>query len=212
MRTVLRHCFGLQSGSIYVGDFEGNEALAQYVGHLERLPDGTIPFAPGDLPLIKTHERPDPGDLSPAIYVVRDGRAASMSFWSYDGRGVSLDRIVTGRVRQGSTRIGTWSNHILSWQPWSRPNTILVKYEDLVAHLPGVVDRLSRFLGRQPIADRIPPREDIAAVDGRWVRSENRWEDSFPPDLLELFKQHNGVMMQRMGYGNEWGSLQVRPS
>ena len=72
VRTVLFHCFGRKSGSVYSNDFHGNKKLERYVGHIERRSDF------GAIPLIKTHNLPDPADQSPVIYVVKDGSAARL--------------------------------------------------------------------------------------------------------------------------------------
>ena len=66
--------------------------------------------------------------------------------------------------------------------------------------LAGVVQHLSQFLNRKPIRDKIPPRDDIAAVDGRWVRSGSHRDRSFPAEFVDLFRQHHGAMMERLGY------------
>jgi hypothetical protein len=194
MRTVLNHCFGLQSASIYPDDLGGNRPLERYVGHVTPGADGKAHFADDAVVLVKTHEIVHPADKRAAIYVVRDGRAACLSIWHYYGKATPLEQIVTGDVR-----MGTWSDHIQAWRPWERPNTLLVKYEDMIDNLPRVVEQLAAFLKCTPIADRIPPREEIADVDGRWVRSGRR-EDSFPPEHLELFRRFNGAMMQKLGY------------
>jgi hypothetical protein len=198
MRTVLYHCFGLKSGSLYPNDLGGNKALENYVGHIEHSRDGRIYFPTGSIPLIKTHEVPS--DANPAIYVVRDGRAACLSVWNFYGQKISMQDIITGPVRVGSWQFGNWSSHLLAWRPWERPNTLLVRYEDLVGNLSAVVPCLSRFLCRAPLTDRIPSRTDIAAVDGRWVRGDREGADGFPPELQDLFRQYHGAMMQQMGY------------
>ena len=84
LRTILWHCFGLRSASIYRNDLGGRKALEDYVGYISTdLMAG--PHFPADgLPLVKTHEYPQ--SPAPAIYVVRDGRAASISLWNFYNR------------------------------------------------------------------------------------------------------------------------------
>ncbi len=247
MRTVLHHCFGLLSGSIYKGDLGGNRRLEQYVGHIEHHQDGKIYFPQGNLPLIKTHELPHLSDAiyvarsvsnatgfpstivarrapiaeffirvlsgnavmrsgksSPAIYVVRNGRAATLSIWQFYGKSIPIERIIAGQLRLSKwhRHLGTWSDHLLAWKPWERPNTILIRYEDITDNLIEVIDRLARFLKREPIANRIPPRDDIADVDGRWVRKERQRKEAFPTEFMERFQQYNGPMMKRLGYSD----------
>jgi hypothetical protein len=198
VRTVLFHCFGLKSGSVHSNDFGGNKKLEQYVGHIEQDSDG-LHFPIDAIPLIKTHKLPDPADQSPVIYVVRDGRAACLSLYYFRKKRVPLAEIITGQARF-RWHLAKWSDHIAAWNPWERPNTVLIRYEDLTDALPSVVQRLSQFLNRKPIGDRIPPRDEIAAVDGRWVRSGSHRDESFPAELVDLFRQHHGAMMERLGY------------
>ena len=105
LRMVLLNCFGLKTGSIYPADLGRNQALERFVGHIEHDAFGDIAFPQGNLPLLKTHELPR--DDLPAIYIVRDGRAAARI---PDGRfspahgGVRLDGLeqrggVLGRER-----------------------------------------------------------------------------------------------------------------
>src|SRR5262245_16277300 len=196
VRTVLFHCFGLKSGSMHPNDFHGNKELERYVGHIERHTD----FPIGAISLIKTHELPKPADQGPVIYLVRDGRAACLSLYYFCNKRIPLAEIIAGQARLGQWHLAKWSDHIVAWNPWERPNTVIIRYEDLTDALPGVVDRLSQFLNRKPITDRIPPRDDIAAVDGRWVRSVSQRDASFPAELVDLFRQHHGTMMERLGY------------
>jgi hypothetical protein len=198
MRTVLNHCFGLQSGSVYSNDLGGNKRLERYVGHVEPHGYGNFRFPPGSIPLLKTHELPV--DSTPAIYVVRDGRAACMSVWRFYHKSIPMAQIIPGPVRVGSWQFGNWSDHLMAWKPWQRPKTLLVKYEDLCDDLPSVVQRVGQFLNRKPIKYKIPPRRDIAAVDGRWVREGRIQPESLSPEHLDLFKQYHGPMMERLGY------------
>ena len=193
LRTILWHCFGLRSASVYRNDLGGRKALEDYVGHIEYGPDGRIHFPADGLPLVKTHEYPQ--SPAPAIYIVRDGRAASISLWNFYDRSLSLEDTIHGRHR-----FGTWADHIRAWSPETRPNTLLLKYEDIVDDLPANLDRLGAFLKREIRKKKIPPRNRIAGVDGRWVRKKSNWRDEFPDRLLERYIEENGEMLERLGY------------
>lgn len=193
LRTILWHCFGLKSGSVYPHDLGGRTALERYVGHIERSPDGQIRFPPGAPHLVKTHE--PPRDRGRAIYVVRDARAASVSLWRFYGKALPLEAVIEGRHR-----FGTWSAHLRAWQPWQRPGTLLLRYEELAGDLAPLLPKLSAFLGRPPITERIPPRATVAGVDGRWVRPPSDWRREMPPALLERCTEINRELLIRMGY------------
>lgn len=193
MRTVLWQCFGLRSASIYPADLGGNNDLKNYVGHIEFGPGMPIRFPENVLPLVKTHEYPV--DSNPAIYVVRDGRAASVSLWRFYGRQSSLEAIIEGRHH-----FGTWANHVTSWKPWERPNTLLVKYEDITSNLPRVLKNISTFLGRAILSDRLPDRNTMASSDGKWVRTKSDWRTEFSGALLDRFRAINAETLRQLNY------------
>ncbi|MFZ2541883.1 MAG: sulfotransferase domain-containing protein, partial [Gallionella sp.] len=162
VRTILWQCFGLRSASIYTNDFGGNQKLEEYVGHVR---NKESLFVKGQLPLVKTHG-PQPDD-SPAIYIVRNGKDAAISLWQYYKGEASLEQIIEGHLI-----FGTWTEHLQSWRPWERRNTLLLKYEDILNDLPGTLNKISGFLGVKILNETVPPRDDIANIDGRYVKKE----------------------------------------
>ena len=195
LRTILWQCFGLQSASVYRNDLGGNKTLEAYVGHLEQGANNAVNFPANSIPLIKTHGLPQAA--TPAIYVVRDGRAACVSLWHFYNGDLSLQDIIEGRHR-----FGKWCDHIEAWHPWNRPDTLLLKYEDLNHQLPHVLEQISQFLQRDIIHTTIPDRAAIAQDDGRWVRNESHWQTALSDESLQQFNQINGAMMHRLGYSN----------
>ena len=194
MRTVLWQCFGLPSASYYRNDLEGKTALEEYVGHIEWGPNNEVWFPEDSIPLVKTHEYPS--DEMPAIYVVRDGRAASISLWEFENRVFPLRTII-----EGGLRYGTWANHVQAWKPWERPNTLLLKYEDMIGDLPAAMEKISVFLKRDILKKSIPDRSVIAAADGKWVKhKKSGLEIKMTDETLERFYQLNGEMLKKMGY------------
>lgn len=193
LRTILWHCFGLHSASVYPNDLGGNRKLEKYVGHIEHLPGGGIQFPVDSLPLIKTHEYPT--DDSPAIYIVRDGRSASVSLWKFYNGTSTLSSIIEGRHR-----FGTWGNHIQAWRPWERPNTLLLEYESMRTDVHFTLDKLSAFLGRDVVGCQVPDRATIAGKDGRYVRKPSNWKSDMSITLQHRFIEINEAMMQKLGY------------
>jgi len=194
LRTILWHCFGCRSGSIYVNDLGGNRALEDYVGHIEYGADGRLRFPARSIPLIKTHE--PAGDDSPAIYVIRDGRAVCASMWRFYGDYFSLEEIIDGKGH----KFGTWADHVRSWDPWNRQNTLLLRYEDMTGDLSGVLECISGFLGRDVLKDSIPDRGTIAAAAGKFVKKKSDWRTVFSDTLMERFMAANGSMLKKAGY------------
>ncbi len=145
------------------------------------------------MPLFKTHEYHN--DKNKAIYVVREGHAACVSLWNFYNKKSELNDIISG-----NHRFGTWASHLDAWKPWQREQTLLIKYEDIIGNLPTILDQLSQFLNRKIIANNIPGRDDMASIEGRWIRKKTDWHDYMDKQALELFEQHNGKMMRRLGY------------
>jgi hypothetical protein len=193
LRTILWQCFALRSASIYPTDLGGNRKLEEYVGHIEHGPDAQIRFPENGIPLFKTHEHAE--DKNPAIYVIRDGRAASVSLWKFYDKSLPLENIIEGRHR-----FGTWSDHVRSWNPWERPNTLLLRYEDMRENLAGVLTVISKFLGRNILRESIVDRDTVVKQDGRWVKSESDWRSDLSGVLLERFNEINKDMLTRARY------------
>ena len=195
LRTVLWHCFGLRSASLYPSDLGGNRVLEEYVGHLEHGPNLRAQLEANGIALVKTHE--PPMDAAPAIYVIRDGRAASVSLWRFGQKGIPLAAVIEGRHR-----FGTWAAHVGAWNPKERPNTLLLRYEELKDELPGALAKVSRFLGKPVISERVPPRNEIAASDGVWVRQESSWRTELQGKDLARFNEIGGDVLRAYGYGD----------
>jgi hypothetical protein len=193
LRTTLWHCFGLRSASVYPRDLGGNRALEEYVGHIEHGPQLPGRLRENGVPLIKTHGPPK--DLNPAIYIIRDGRAACVSLWRFGDKAIPLGAVIEGRHR-----FGTWADHVRAWDPRRRPNTLLLRYEDLRDDLPACLAGISRFLGRRIVGDRLPDRNAIAASDGKWVRRESSWQAELGGSDLARFNEIGGDILATYGY------------
>lgn len=193
LRTVLWHCFGLRSASVYPKDLGGNRALEEYVGHIEHGPHARKQLLESGISLIKTHEYPKDGN--PAIYVIRDGRAACVSLWRFGQKVIPLEALIEGRHR-----FGAWADHVRAWQPRDRANTLLLTYEGLRDDLPGSLAKISRFLARPIVGERLPDRNAIAAMDGRWVRQESRWQTELEGKNLARFNEVSKDVLEAYGY------------
>lgn len=190
-RTILFHCFGLKSTSIHPGEFRTNPESAHYAGHIERSDDGVVEFGDQAIRPIKTHGRPQ--GSGKAIYVIRDGREAIRSLSVFYGNQPPLAKIIGGQHV-----FGTWAGHLGVWEPLTRPDTLLLRYEDLVADQQGVIGRMAEFLAIEPRSYVVPAREELA--DGRYVRPAGASKPEFSPEDLELFWQINGDAMRTYGY------------
>ncbi len=194
LRTILWNCFGLKSGSVYPNDLGGNRALECTTGHIEHA-GNTVSFPTAQkVRLLKTHERAS--DSRPAIYVIRDGQAATLSLWEFYDRKVPLDVLI-----RGNHQFGTWSDNLLSWQYPTRPNTLFLRYEDLVSRTEQSLGDISVFLHSEIIQKEVPPRAAIAKTDGRWVRNADKPnQHQFTDDLSALFRAVNAAGLKLTNY------------
>lgn len=162
--------------------------------------------------MVKTHEMPEP-DHFPAVYLLRDGRDAMVSYTHFALRvhdKLEPEAITPERFRlrlrdllleQRST-YGSWGQNVLAWT--ARPGTVMVRYEDLVRDPGGEVDRALAAIGcpAPRISDAVPSFEAMKQENPKLVRRgvPGSWKDEFPADLLPLFWEKNGDVMRRFGY------------
>ena len=192
LRTIIYHCFGVRSASIYDEDM-GELGPARLIGHIEQGPDGSMDFGDEPVRLIKTHHPPQ--DDRPAIYIVRDGQAATMSMFEFYNRRMPLQAIIEGR-----NLFGSWGGHLRRWHPLERPNTLFLRYEEVLADTRTTVDKLAEFLNLKPNSYIVPSREDLARADGKWIRPERKDRPQLLGADLEAFWKKNGEQMLAYGY------------
>jgi len=189
LRTIMYQCFGIRSASVYPMDVTGR--TAEQVGHIEHGPGGAIDFTGQRFRLIKTHDRPQ--DARPAIYILRNGREATLSYHRFTHGRAGLRDIIEGRAGQRP-----WSAHVTAWNPTDRPDTLLLRYEQMVADTSGTIAAIAAFLGAEPRAWTLPDRETLA--DGHWIVSANVERARFDAATEAAFERINGEQMRRFGY------------
>ncbi len=181
-------------------------------------PDGTVRQATGKAPLpgpweecygpmvrdaepyfVKTHDAPE--DDAKAIYLVRNGFAATRSYKSYlldfGGQEFSLEQIILGEPQFGS-----WGGHLDGWDPLKRPGTLVLKYEDLVERPEQQIERLSKFCGLTPKQDWVNEFDKFHALEPKMFRKGHVTDPSsdFNEDQKKLFWAVHGDWMQVFEY------------
>jgi hypothetical protein len=150
--------------------------------------------------LVKTHEHA-PEHADRAIYVVRDGRASIASYQHYlraYGYGdFPLDDFLSGAVDFGS-----WGDHVRSWDPLNRANTLLLKFETLVAAPLDAAGVVARFLGVRPRKGPVHTFRQLQAINPRMFRdgSDTGWADHFSYRGHAEFWRREGRLMECFGY------------
>lgn len=193
LRTVLAQCFGLKSASLYVHDLGDDPQVERMAGHIEQQ-NGRIDFGPQSLHLVKTHGAPI--NDAPAIYIVRDGRDATISLYHFLKGRVPLEDIATGK-----SAFGSWAAHLAAWTPEHRPQTLFLRYEELATDLSTSIDRIAGFLEREPVSRSLPSRDELAKTGAKWVRPSDAPRVRLDGEALRRFWATNGAAMAAHGYG-----------
>lgn len=217
-RTLLHQVFGLETYSEYndLYDLGSRPDVAASVGHRTyegRWQDVCADLAAdADLHIVKTHGPPQ--DTRPAIYVVRDARAAIVSQRHFfHNRPLAPTPYTMRQLVDGAAIGGDWSTHLDAWSPLQRPRTLLLRYEDLVAAPERVIALLAGFLDREPQGAWQNPFERQRTLLPSFFRCGSdaanlaEWTDS---DLAHFWERH-GRWMQALGYGTDATPPATRP-
>ncbi len=183
------------------------------------------PSAPPEVMGLKTHKPPEPGDTRPAVYIVRDGRDALVSYahfalsfvYKNAAEVVSADILrntIRDLILEPNSPYRTWSQNVEEWT--TRKNTVVLLFEDLITQPARAADRAVTALGLNlPIVSQeIPTFRELKTVDPNFFRrgKKGEWQEVFNADLYDLFWQHNGATMTRFGYAHLPPIRTVKPA
>ena len=202
VRTILAHCFGMVTGSIYKETNIG----AGYSQILNCCPE------PWPVPEVeacvqrqkwlfyKTHEVPAPNESVPTIVIVRDGRRTLESLRAFyaDRNNIvyTVEKLVEDQHKWGS-----WSDWIKAWAVGAPPDTLWLRYEDLMADVPTAVDRIARRFDLTPIAHEVPPFEELHKLEPQIFRKcEVEGNGGMTEAEEETFWKRHGSAMTLLGY------------
>jgi GT2 family glycosyltransferase len=210
LRVILYHAFGLQTYSLYgdLLDIGSHSATAELVGHAYLPSNWNAAEASLDkeLWLVKTHDVPPTEDK--AIYIIRDGREAAVSYVNYLHRYVRQD-IELLDVIAGAVSFGSWSDHIAAWAPLERKGTLLLRFEDLVTRPDAYISILADFLEREPITPSLPTFAQLHTINPSFFPSgkKDTWKSSLSEELHILYWLMHRDAMIRYGYADNPPSL-----
>lgn len=208
VRLMLKQVWGISTCSMYDDrdDIGANAAVAQRVGHrflggkfgdaYQSMRDSTELFC------IKSHDVPI--DEGKSIYIVRNGRSASYSYWHYQRDYGQLPRRATlADTLIGFTPFGSWSDHLDAWEPLQRPNTLTLRYEELVAGPDQQIERIADFLELPPLRPWKNDFDALHRLDPRFFREGSQ----APPHRFNeaeesLFSLLHSAWMTRLGYAS----------
>ena len=150
---------------------------------------------------VRTHDIEKDG--AKTIYVVRDARSVLRSYYHFLRDLGGKSNVTMKKVINGGLGYGSWSKHLSGWEPYDRPDTLVIRYEDILDKPEEEIQRLEAFLG-------------ISAVNP-WENQFEEWQEAHPkfffflspkppvdeytPEEMKLFWKQHGEWMHRLGYG-----------
>ncbi len=167
-----------------------------------------------DVHFVKTHRRHDYDvcDIDAALYVVRDGRDALVSF-AHQRSEEAPERYrheLRALIDRHTGGTASWGQNVLSWLQPQEPTRapVLIRFEDLtqdpIATVTDAVGRAAPNLIRQAEV-ALPAFEELHRLDPAFFRRGvvGSHRDEMPAELEELFWSYddNRDAMGRLGYG-----------
>jgi hypothetical protein len=207
-RILLKELSGIETYATSDSRLAQKIGLADTIGHrpLASMPaDGTA-----TPPVMKTHRLPE--GAGPAIYLVRDGRDALVSYARYR---VAF-RSKKGKIRsfhselrdlvEGQGPFGKWESHVFAWTRDRRDGTTtVVRFEDLIAR---PVEVFQKALAETDTGLEVLEGGTIPTFDElhrRWPDffrkgQADTWRTEMSEETQDLFWATNGDAMDYLGY------------
>lgn len=218
LRVILNRVFDSRTYSIYNDpmDIGADQKTQDLVGHVQ-LPEGfdlEEARQSSELFIVKTHHPPE-NDSDAAIYIARDGRESSISYANYStryGAGETVQKELV-RIVCGLDEFGSWGQHVYSWSPDTRKNTLLIRFEELTADPDGHLESIAEFIGLPVHQHQIPNFAHLQQVNSKFFRrgSNDSWKEEFSEDLHTLFWLKNHAAMLRLGYRSDMPEVLTMP-
>jgi hypothetical protein len=149
--------------------------------------------------LVKTHH--PPLDNSPAIVMTRDGRSALVSYHHFL-RDVEQMEVRLSELVRGEAGIGTWSGLLDEWNPFERPATLFLRFEDVLSDPDRVTELVSSFLQLDPLNKWENRFSEMQKTHPWHYRAGKNRENisEFDTHDEELFWEFHHEWMDKAGY------------
>gem|GEM_PF-997989 len=208
-RVLMNSVFNIKTYSIYDDRFDigADKKLSDVVGH-EFLPEGfSICSArrSSEVFVLKTHDYPsEVCESDKVIYLIRDGRESTLSFFRFHKDFMGVSKCLLD-VIGGDTQYGGWGEHVQAWSPAERPNTLLIKFEELVSNPTGYIEKISEFTGFRAVSGNLPTFDELHATSPRFFRSgkKDSWKNVFSEFEQHVFWMRNYSQMTAYGYDED---------
>jgi hypothetical protein len=160
---------------------------------------------------IKTHDAPD--DDAPCIYISRNGLNAVESHFFYIKKIDKIDCNFSNVLLGSYFPYLSWGAHLDAWKPLERPNTLLLKFEDLINANYNTINLISEFTGLKIINEWENKFNDHQKFHPNFFRKGKSNEFS---DLYYLYKDYFSLLfgdwMKKLQYDGDWISIPSQKS
>jgi len=176
--------------------------------------------------IIKEHNAYDKltqQNVKRAIYLVRDGRDAIVSYWHFcnqrDQTVIPLSNFIEISAKPEHS-FGSWKDHVMGWTNAQLDAKLIIRYEDLLKN-PGLWLRKSLEFAEIETSDSVIRQavnrasfdsmkkleqtkgfnlDQLKSVDFIRQGKEGSWKDTFGVNDLELFRRFHGGCISELGY------------
>lgn len=174
--------------------------------------------------LVKSHAPPSIPVPAKVVYLVRDGRAALLSYFRYlQRRGRPTPAHADDMLTWPGTWPSSWSDHVAGWldRLGHQPGSMVVRYEDLVADPTAILGQVAGLAG----LDYTEPqrRRAVGHSSRRSMRQAEQaggpgslnhvglgqadlWPTVFSTEARRRFEAAHGDLLSRLGYPLEQGN------
>jgi hypothetical protein len=211
-REVLYRIYGVKSGSVFPEPLGADPYLDDVSLHLPEDSIDSLRELDGPV-FVKTHRLSEADDPSPAVYLVRDGRDAYVSYAHFvRARGerafssLDYEETLAALIERVDHAYGSWSESVREWSRRGGP-TAIVRFEELVEDpitaVRDAVESVGVSLG-EPVGE-LPPFRELHAQNPIVFRrgKVGSWRSELPAELEERFWELHGAQMLVMGYERE---------
>jgi len=200
-RVLLNSVFNINSYSIYNdNDIGADEKTSDVVGHTMLPKDFDLHKArnSNEVYYIKTHEqynkKIDPSDK--VIYLIRDGRESTLSFMKHQNIYGKRNKTLLDTI-YGDTWIGSWGDHVRSWEKFPKENILYIYFEELTDKPHEQISQIADFLYVNAIDNKIPTFDELKAVNPKFFRSgkKDSWKEAYnQTEHMAFWYMHHNEM------------------
>ena len=207
-RVILNSIFKIHTYSIYNdNDIGSDKETSAVVGH-NVLPNNfnlTDARKSKETYYIKTHEHFDsrvkPDDK--VVYLIRDGRESTLSFTKHQNIYGKKNKTLLDTI-YGNTWIGSWGEHVKSWEKFPTKNILYIHFEALTDKPLDQISKISNFLTVTAIDTKLPTFDELKAINPKFFRTgkKNSWKDAYTEEEHIAFWYKHFEPMKKYGYTN----------